>query len=1801
MIPTIQHLPHSSYSTHFGRSDCPPNFLNRAWMTGRHLLLSPLTVCLPLILSAQVPNTLLHSIPAPPVGVQTGAGLGRSVAVDGDYTVVGAPNDDYGGTNSGVVKVFDSSTGALLFLLANPSPALTDNFGYSVAVSGTLVVVGAYQDDTGATNAGSAYVYDLSSSTPTAPVVTLNNPDPAPSDWFGILVAISGTRVVVGAYQDDTGANDAGSAYVYDLSRSTPTVPVAILNNPSPNILDYFGSAIAISGTRVVVGARADDTVTTDAGSAYVYDLSSSTPTVPVITLNNPGAGSGSGDWFGYSVTISGTRVVVGNRALFVAESAYVYDLSSGTPTVPLFTLTNPTSNLDERFAFSVAISGTRVVVGAYQDDTGATEAGSAYVYDLGSGTPSVPVATLNNPSPAVQDYFGSSVAISGTQVVVGAYRDDTGGADAGSAYIYDVDSGTPTVPLVTLNSPGPALDDRFGTSVAISGNLMVVGADQDDTGSSDAGSAYVYDLSSSTPTVPVLTLNNPNPWSQDYFGYAVAISGTRVVVGAYQDGSPVLDAGSAYVYDLSSSTPTVPVITLHNPSPNRFDSFGYAVAISGTKVVVGAYLDDTGFFDAGIAYVYDLTGGTPSVPVVTFNNPGPLGNSNYGYSVAISGARVVIGAYQNDTGAFGAGSAYVYDLSSGTPTVPVTTLYNPSPAVDDWFGYSVAVSGTRVVVGAYRDDSGALNAGSAYVYDLSSGSPTEPVATLNNPSPAAGDCFGYSVTISGTRVVVGAYLDDTGATDAGSTYVYDLSSGTPTTPISTLNNPGPAAQDYFGYSVAADGTMIAIGTPLDDTVTFNKGFAYVFGPLPLPDISVAQAGPLTDGSGSIPFTTTLGNSSEPLTFTITNPSRANLTGLSVAKHGANSAEFSVSALSGTSIPVGTDSVTFTVTFSPSSTGPKTAALRISSNVIGSKNPFDIQLTGTSLPSSDANLSGLSLSGVTLSPDFAADTLSYTSAEVPNMITALTVSPVKANAFAVVQVRVNGGSYSLPSSLLALNVGSNTIDVRVTSQDGTTTKTYTVTVPRSEGPEIAISGNGVGIFDGDTTPHGADHTDFGFLSAESGMRTRTFTLANTGALALNLSGTPKVQISGAHASDFQVSLMPGSPVAASDSTTFEITFDPSSVGLRSAVVSIDSDDADESPYTFAISGTGRIASQAVQRIVFEAPQKLHLAESPFTLSASSSSGLPVVFTVLSGPANVSGNVLTLTGVGAVKVRASQPGDTDFLAAASVERTITVIANPTTLTLTNLSQTYTGTPREITVLGATGEVDVTYKVGLSYVSTAPTNAGSYPVKAVAGAVSKTGKLTITKAPLFVTPDDQRKFAGQANPVLTFGYGGFLGSDNAVKSVSKAPVISTKATATSAGGLYPITGSGGASDNYLFVYQSGTMIVETFAASYEALLVDEDTQRPAAKLELTVAASSKTFSAKLTTPTETAAVGLSGTLSINPLTETATGTATVKKGTNTYLVTVTLPLTGDFTAEARQNGTLLGDPTDGRKLLTLAKGQTLSYAGAHSALLAPAQPAAVGVPAGAGWAVATIDAKGLLKLVGKLADGTGLTASLAADVDSNPGYRLFSQPYTPARTEAFIAGDFALKEHLDTGLTGRRYVAFEDEADLVWVKSSRQKDPSYRAGFGPVSTRFTLDPWLPPTPAKGSTAAITLKQLFGLSDPANEFTVQHSDISSSSFGDLPTTLALNPTSNAVSVIAPANTTKWKVSITPKTGAFVGSFELDDSGKKRLVPFAGMMRQPPSTDLSGLIGDGSFQLPSLSPAPNNEVLSGEVGFER
>jgi hypothetical protein len=432
----------------------------------------------------------------------------------------------------------------------------------------------------------------------------------------------------------------------------------------------------------------------------------------------------------------------------------------------------------------------------------------------------------MSNPSPNNDDELGSSVSVSGNLVLAGAVFDESDGgsgtSNAGRAYVYNLDTGA----LVsTLNNPTPNADDYFGGFVGLSGNLALVAAENDEangtSGTANAGRAYVFNA---TTGALVSTLNNPSANANDNFGWTAGLSGNLAAVGAPNDesdgGSGVGNAGRAYVFN---ATTGALVSTLNNPTPNASDQFGFSVGIDGNLVAVGTPNDlsagSSGTANAGRAYVFNATTGAL---VSTLNNPSPNATDYYSNAIAISGDRVIVGApWDESDGAAGvaeAGRAYVFNAYTGAL---ISTLNNPTPHVQDYFGVSVSISGNVAAVGAPYDEAdggtGVANAGRVYLFNADTGAL---IATINNPTPHTLDWFGNAVSISGQRLAVAAPLDEsngtTGTADAGRIYSYNTTPGTTSclTPAGKAgdilyNSTTHALQycDGYGwYSVAPDG-----------------------------------------------------------------------------------------------------------------------------------------------------------------------------------------------------------------------------------------------------------------------------------------------------------------------------------------------------------------------------------------------------------------------------------------------------------------------------------------------------------------------------------------------------------------------------------------------------------------------------------------------------------------------------------------------------------------------------------------------------------------------------------------------------------------------------------------------------------------------------------------------------------------------------------------------------------------------------------------------------------------------------------
>ena len=332
-------------------------------------------------------------------------------------------------------------------------------------------------------------------------------------------------------------------------------------------------------------------------GRAYIYNLDG---TGEVKIVPSDGA---VWDSFGYSVAVSDTKVVVsatgdkGNQG-----SVYVYNVD-GTGELKIA----PSDGADnDNFGYSVAMSDTKVVVGSAYDDGAGSNSGSAYIYNI-DGTGELKITASDG---TINDLFGSSVAISDTHIVVGARADDDAGDNSGSAYIYNLD-GTGEVKITASDG---AAGYKFGTSVAISDTKVVVSAD----GTDGKGAAYIYNLDG-TGELKIVASDGAQ---SDRFGYSVAMSNTKVVVGSINDDDAGGSSGSAYVYNIDGTGEQK--ITASDGAGG--DNFGESVAITDTKVVVGAFQDD-----AGSAYVYN-TDGTGEVKIMASDG---ADNDRFGQSVA--------------------------------------------------------------------------------------------------------------------------------------------------------------------------------------------------------------------------------------------------------------------------------------------------------------------------------------------------------------------------------------------------------------------------------------------------------------------------------------------------------------------------------------------------------------------------------------------------------------------------------------------------------------------------------------------------------------------------------------------------------------------------------------------------------------------------------------------------------------------------------------------------------------------------------------------------------------------------------------------------------------------------------------------------------------------------------------------------------------------------------------------------------------------------------------------------------------
>jgi len=474
--------------------------------------------------------------------------FGASLAISGDTVVVGAPGTDDGGYNKGSAYVFTRTDGTWTQQVEiHGTDTESNQFGLSVGVSGDHMAVGATGDDDGGIWNGPAYIFARSDGTWTQQP-KLAPSDPAGEDGFGCSVAISGTAAAIGAHLDDLAWTDAGAVFVFERSGEGWSQQARLAASDA-GVYDEFGYSVAMSENTIVVGAPRDVIGSNRSGSAYVFSGADGKWTQEDKLIPSDGRTS---DWFGFSVAVSGDTALVGasygDSGGTDSGTVYVFSRSGGA-WLQQAELTPSDAADGDYFGYSVAISGDTAVAGAYGDDDGGAVSGSAYVFTR-SGSVWTQQAKLTASDAVEYNHFGCSVAISGDTIVVGAGIGHYG--DPGVAYVFTRSGAvwTQQAKLVTDDPSAFESGYRIGISVGISGDMVVLGVGQGSDGEIRGGAASVFKRSG-TDWSQQIKLTASDTATNDIFGLCVAIDENTVLVGAPRNDGPERDSGAAYVFTL--------------------------------------------------------------------------------------------------------------------------------------------------------------------------------------------------------------------------------------------------------------------------------------------------------------------------------------------------------------------------------------------------------------------------------------------------------------------------------------------------------------------------------------------------------------------------------------------------------------------------------------------------------------------------------------------------------------------------------------------------------------------------------------------------------------------------------------------------------------------------------------------------------------------------------------------------------------------------------------------------------------------------------------------------------------------------------------------------------------------------------------------------------------------------------------------------------------------------------------------------------------------------------------------------
>ncbi len=377
---------------------------------------------------------------------------------------------------------------------------------------------------------------------------------------------------------------------------------------------------------------------------------------------------------------------------------------------------------------------------------------------------------------------------------------------------------------------------DLFGDSVSMDGDRFAAGAPGNDDDGRDSGSAYVFERQGDRDWQEVAKLTASDAGTAHNFGQSISLSGDRLIVGAPGNTENGARLGAAYVFERQAEGSRQEVAKLTASDAATEDAFGDSVSMSGDRLVVGARFDADAGFATGAAYVFERQGDGSWQEVAKLTASDAASGDFFARSVSLSGDHVVVGYPSDDDDGQGLGSVYVFERQGDGSWQEVAKLTASDASFGDTFGQHIALNGNRVIIGAPNNDDDGLSSGSAYVFERQSDGSWKEVAKLTALDAQQFESFGRSVSLDGNRIAIGTSGIET-LDLSGSAYVFERQDDGSWLEVVKLTASDAAIGDEFGFRLSVSGDRLVIGAPRANIVGRDSGAVYVFGPpTPPPD-----------------------------------------------------------------------------------------------------------------------------------------------------------------------------------------------------------------------------------------------------------------------------------------------------------------------------------------------------------------------------------------------------------------------------------------------------------------------------------------------------------------------------------------------------------------------------------------------------------------------------------------------------------------------------------------------------------------------------------------------------------------------------------------------------------------------------------------------------------------------------------------------------------------------------------------------------------------------------------------------------